>query len=97
MHLCTRCPRIVGALVPNFEESSEVGVHVVVSPERLRCTSSLLSIRNKIDEVPRLGDIYYLDCVEFTAPDAWVGKTVLESDYDASMTNSNSGVEEKRS
>ena len=57
----------------------EVGVHVVVSPERdsgVRLASKIL--RNKIDEVLRLDDDTSI--VEFTAPDAWVGKTVLELD-----------------
>ena len=74
-------PRIVGkARSLTFEEVLyEVGVHVVVSPERdsgVRLASKIL--RNKIDEVLRLDDDTSI--VEFTAPDAWVGKTVLELD-----------------
>ena len=74
-------PRIVGkARSLTYEEVLyEVGVHVVVSPERdsgVRLASKIL--RNKIDEVLRLDDDTSI--VEFTAPDSWVGKTVLELD-----------------
>lgn len=74
-------PRIVGkARSLTYEEVLyEVGVHAVVSPERdsgVRLASKIL--RNKIDEVLRLDDDTSI--IEFTAPDKWVSKTVLELD-----------------